>query len=81
MNQKNVKKIRDVASDDDAVNVVEKGGKDPMAKAKRIIEYSKENKSSDNLTAAVIMLWSAPSKPESKKNVKSNRQLSFLIWV
>lgn len=54
--QNSHRKRRDVASDDDAVQVVEKAGKDAMAKAKRIIEYSKEQKSGDNLTAAVIML-------------------------
>jgi protein phosphatase PTC1 len=48
--------IWDVTDDQTAVDVVEKAGKEPFAKAKRLIEYVIEKGTSDNLTAAFINL-------------------------
>ena len=45
-----------MATDQEAVDVVDKGGKDALTKAKKLIQHSIEQKSGDNLTAAVIML-------------------------
>jgi serine/threonine protein phosphatase PrpC len=48
--------IWDVVDDQTAVDVVEKAGKEPFAKAKRLIELSIEKGTTDNLTAAFISL-------------------------
>jgi serine/threonine protein phosphatase PrpC len=48
--------IWDVTDDQTAVDVLEKAGKEPVAKAKRLIEYVIEKGTTDNLTAAFISL-------------------------
>jgi protein phosphatase PTC1 len=48
--------IWDVATDQVAIDVVEKAGKDALAKASKLIGYSIEKGTTDNLTAMVVLL-------------------------
>lgn len=48
--------IWDVATDQVAVDVTEKAGKDALQKAQKLISYSIEKGTTDNLTAMVVLL-------------------------